>query len=561
MDNAISGMYSRNETPLIPDPPSAGHNCMETMCMKRQTTCLLVLIPLFGLFAEVFYVDPSHGSISGSGTTTDPWKTLEDVFDSDKIESRKPKNLPHRAGNDLVVRNAGAPVQPGDTIMLRTGYHGIIEVTNYYNPDYITIMAEPGHSPTAARMEFRSSSRWIIRGITISPTFAEEFSRERMFMFSESRYSGPSYDCTVEACTLFTVRNTESWSAGDWNRRSCDGINFTGTRLRAKNNYIKNVNFGITVNSDSCLVEHNIIENFAGDGMRGLGDRDTFQYNTIMNCYDVNSNHDDGFQSWSVGSNGVGTGVVRDLILRGNMIINHIDPNQPHRGRLQGIGCFDGMFEGWIIENNVIVVDHYHGVTLRGALNCRIANNTVVHRSPGDYGPPWIKLDRHKNGTVGHGNRVLNNLITDLRLVPGSGNTDHNLEISTRDYHEYFVDSDDFNFQLRPGCPAVDAGTDDLAPTTDCEGNLRPAGGAVDIGAHEYGAEAPVSARPENRQNVNLPIHSFESGAPRKKTQLYDVFGRRIEEAGTGRILLRRLNDGRVKREISVDRPGTGKKR
>ena len=53
-------------------------------------------------------------------------------------------------------------------------------------------------------------------------------------------------------------------------------------------------------------------------------------------------------------------------------------PQQPHRGALQGIGCFDGMFVDWIIENNVIIVDHYHGITLGGARGCRIVNNTVI---------------------------------------------------------------------------------------------------------------------------------------------------------------------------------------
>ena len=46
------------------------------------------------------------------------------------------------------------------------------------------------------------------------------------------------------------------------------------------------------------------------------------------------------------------------MVLRGNTIINYEDPGQPHRGTLQGIGCFDGMFVDWVIENNVVIVDH-----------------------------------------------------------------------------------------------------------------------------------------------------------------------------------------------------------
>jgi hypothetical protein len=43
------------------------------------------------------------------------------------------------------------------------------------------------------------------------------------------------------------------------------------------------------------------------------------------------------------GGGGVGTGVVRDVVLRGNTIINFENPDQPMKSALQGIGLFDGM--------------------------------------------------------------------------------------------------------------------------------------------------------------------------------------------------------------------------
>ena len=114
-----------------------------------------------------------------------------------------------------------------------------------------------------------------------------------------------------------------------------------------------------------------------------------FQYNVVKNCYDVNANHDDGFQSWSRGPQGVGTGEVVGMVLRGNTIINYEDLDQPHRGTLQGIGCFDGMFVDWIVENNVIITDHWHGITLSGATDSRVVNNTVVDLNETSPGPPW----------------------------------------------------------------------------------------------------------------------------------------------------------------------------
>ena len=79
-----------------------------------------------------------------------------------------------------------------------------------------------------------------------------------------------------------------------------------GTRMVIRNNRLLNVNFGISVNASHSLIAGNLVENFSGDGMRGLGDYTVFEYNTVKNCYDVNANHDDGFQSWSAGPDGVG---------------------------------------------------------------------------------------------------------------------------------------------------------------------------------------------------------------------------------------------------------------
>ena len=46
--------------------------------------------------------------------------------------------------------------------------------------------------------------------------------------------------------------------------------------------------------------------------------------------------------------------MVRNVTLRGNRFLSHTDPAQPLRAAVQGIGCFDGLFENWVIEDNII---------------------------------------------------------------------------------------------------------------------------------------------------------------------------------------------------------------
>ena len=267
---------------------------------------LKIILQPFSVFslqhlqAKRFYVDPAKGSISNDGSETKPWSTLKEVFDSGKIETKKFETKPATAQGAMIVKNPGAPVKAGDTLILRSGFHGEIVAIEYYNDDYITIMAEKGHSPKISSLELRSCCKWIVKGLTISPSFVQPYRAKTLIQFASHNWTGKSYDCIAEACTAYSVPDASSWTAAQWDSLSCNGISLPGNRMVARGIYFKNVRFGITVNGDSCMVENNIVENFAGDGMRGLGDYCTFQYNTIKNCYAVNSNHDDGFQSWSV---------------------------------------------------------------------------------------------------------------------------------------------------------------------------------------------------------------------------------------------------------------------
>lgn len=58
-----------------------------------------------GSFAETYYVNPQTGNINNNGSSTSPWSTLQEVFSSNKINTA---------------------VAPGDTLLLLSGYHGLV---------------------------------------------------------------------------------------------------------------------------------------------------------------------------------------------------------------------------------------------------------------------------------------------------------------------------------------------------------------------------------------------------------------------------------------------------
>lgn len=450
---------------------------------RALLTFAFLLAAAAQLHAAEFYVDPAQGDPANDGTADKPWRNLQEVFRGGLVESQTWESLPYKQDSKLVAKNSGARIKAGDTIWLRSGDYGDLTIQGYYNPGVITIAAVEGQTPRFHSVHLRSASHWAVKGLHVSPEFGDGKMPRAMIHLESHGWQGPIRDVLVENCVLCSAEDTSKWSAADWNERSANGIDADGSRITIRGNRLKNVNFGISVSASDSLIEHNTVENFAGDGLRGLGDRSVFQYNVVKNCYDVNANHDDGFQSWSRGPKGVGTGEVVGIVLRGNTIINYEDPQQPHRGTLQGIGCFDGTFVDWVIENNVILTDHWHGITLLGARNCLVINNTVLDLNDSKPGPPWISIGNHKNGTASTDCVVRNNLATAFTSIPGVLQ-EYNLTIP--DPASFFVDPAHFDLHLLPTAMAIDAGSSVNAPKLDRDRIPRPQGTGIDIGAYEW---------------------------------------------------------------------------
>jgi hypothetical protein len=425
-------------------------------------TCTSLLLLAASAQAAEFYVDPAKGSSTGDGSAAKPWKTLEEVAQSGAF---------------------GGAIKAGDTVWLRSGYHGAPLLSGGDFDPPITVAAAAGEKPTAARFTFNGTKGWVLRGVSISPSYAATPMVGDMVLIDKA-----SARVTVEDNRLFSVADSSSWGANEWINAASSGIFVRGPDCTVRRNELTNVRFGISVEGAGALVEHNRIVDFSADGMRGLGDNGVFQYNLIKNARvsdaDGDTNHDDGFQSWSVGPGGVGTGVVKGVVLRGNVFINRDDPNQTLQNAMQGIGCFDGTFEGWVVENNVVMTDHWHGISFYGVRSSRIVNNTVIDINDVSPGPPWIKVAPHKDGTPSQDVIVANNLATDYQLEGMNVTDDHNTKLT--DLTAYFVSPATFDLHLLPNAPAVDSGNAMYAPALDADGIARPQGAGVDLGAYEW---------------------------------------------------------------------------
>ena len=460
--------------------------------MFRRSAILLLLTSAAALASAAratdFYVDPVLGSDSGDGSAGNPWRTLQQVIEGDRIETRIWASLPYQPGAAFVTVNPGAPVKAGDTLWLRTGDHGAIFLQGAYNAAPITITAAPGQIPRITRVTLSAVQNWVLRGLDVSPSHAlPPLAPGTMIDVDSHNWYGPTWDVRIENCDLYSVADASGWTAAQWVNEASSGIGVGGERVAIVGNRLRNVRFGISVDGDDARISRNTIDGFSADGLRGLGDRDRFENNLVQNSYvgdPEDGNHDDGFQSWSVGPGGVGTGEVRDLVLSGNIFINSTAVGGPPpalRTNLQGIGCFDGMFVNWTVENNVVVTDHWHGISLYGAVDSKIVNNTVIDAVAGSPGPPWIMTNSNQ-GTPSSNVVVRNNLAADYSLAGTGIVADHNFEFTNAP--ALFV-APPYDLRLLAGSAAENTGNATGAPPRDLLGVSRPQGAAFDLGAYE----------------------------------------------------------------------------
>jgi hypothetical protein len=223
----------------------------------------------------------------------------------------------------------------------------------------------------------------------------------------------------------------------------------------------------------------------------------------------VYSNHANGLHFNGDASLG-GDGLIEDAIVEGNVIWDN------GAGGGSGINMDGGTRS--VIRNNLLYENHASGISLYridagdGAKNNLIVNNTIVQASNGRWA---INI---RDGSTG--NTVRNNILyshhsfrgvisidsasrpgfsSDYNSVMSRFSTDGGGSvISLAAWQALGYDAHSFvatpaqnfvapgsDFHLLPASPAVDAGIATNAPSTDIDGDPRPAGGGFDLGAYE----------------------------------------------------------------------------
>ncbi len=428
-------------------------------------TVSLVLVLAGGIaFGTNYYVDEAPtGDDSNDGSSGSPWATLqyavETIGNGDTILVQPGTYAGCRieysgtAGNPKTLKAETAGTVLLNSLSGEARHSGILEVENYSaSVEYWTIEGFEcdGNSGSYRPIDVRNSADQQNSHITIRNCVAYDGSSTGIFN-SHTNYA------LIEDCTSY-----DNGEHGFYVNNSADnGV------LRNNISYTNTSN-GIHMNGD---------ESMGGDGI---------------------------MSSWLVEDN-----------------VCYDNPSQ-------GINC-DGVTDS-TFRNNLLYEVGSKGFSLYGidgavtSKNDLIYNNTVLSESTGTVGYYNIFIHRNTQGAGDPtGMRIKNNILYNYRTATNRGSicmhtsgmsdfeSDYNVVMeyfgiddnsSVDDFAEWqvrgydlnsiqatdtdlFTDPSTYDYTLKSGSPAIDAGTTIASVTDDIDGASRPQGSAYDIGCYE----------------------------------------------------------------------------
>jgi len=399
----------------------------------------------------------TSGSDSASGASASPFKTIQ---------------------------KAASVLRAGDTLNIRAGSYAGLDASGLSGTQSapITIQADPAATPGSVVINSPDDqsdgitvdgSQWLtIQGLTVK---ASAMSRDGIRIVSGSNNTS-IVNCDVSGANRFglfasgssNVRIEGSYlhdNPGDGSAMTGHDAYITGGCINAifrGNTVARAGSQGLHMNADGGAVSGALVEN-----------------NTFID--NVN--------------NGINCDGVTNSTFRNNVIVG----STKHGISMYQIDGATGS-TGNVIENNTIYSPNSSGAGIQltaSSTGNTIFNNIIVGGSDGAIN---VSSDS-KSGMVSDYNAVQDRFTNNGSIVnlsswrSGTGQDAHSFVAPSAS--TLFVNSGAGDYHLRSGSPAIDAGTSSLngksAPTSDLEGNARPAGGAFDIGAYESGSTAPTS--------------------------------------------------------------------
>lgn len=409
----------------------------------------LVLAGPAAVAADTYFVTP-QAEAGGDGSAGRPWPTVAAALASGRL--------------------AG-----GDTLTLTAGAQGPLDIAGAAFKPPLTIAAAQGAPVHVEWIRIRNSSGLTLSGFEVWPADPPQTVKPAVVWVEKSASAITLADLDIRGWP--GAEDYYGWTAEDWLSRRNKGAQIDGNDVTLRDSRLMGVTSGIGVSGTGAQVIGNEVRGFSKDGMRVINSNALIRGNTIRDCIKVDKNHPDGIQSWA--RRGGAPDLVQGVVVENNRIIQWTGPENPLTCGLQGISLFNGPYESWLIQNNLVLVTAHQGIALYDVRDSRVVNNTVSHLlgTPGKQ--PWIRL---KPGRVADGNVVANNIAQAIHVGKEAWPWPNAvLQNPARE----FRDIGRGDYRLAPGSRYANRADPRAAPNRDIDGAVRPQGGGADFGAFE----------------------------------------------------------------------------
>jgi len=322
---------------------------------------------------NIFYIDPLTGDIDNDGSIDSPWDTLEHVLKKGYVKTKSYN------GN---VRNESGVIEAGDIVKLRTGHHGKIYYRNSYNEQPIVFEADEGHKPTLSRLRIHSAENLVFKGLTISPTFDEnDFGGGSIVLFCSNKWFGVCNNITLMDSFIYSSLDVSSWNRDDWLTKSSSGISVSrgSTNFKFINNYILNVENGITVSSPGTLIDNNVVSGYFKNGLNVNSDQTVVTKNVVKNSLGIRAGGTFGMRGYN------GASGIKNVAIQDNIFLSDYNNVSNFSNEGNGIVFYDGPIDSFFIDNNVVGVG-WNGIVLYDSMSSEIKNNVVYNLEEDDTG-------------------------------------------------------------------------------------------------------------------------------------------------------------------------------
>jgi hypothetical protein len=418
----------------------------------KKAIFLLAIMLLSSLFLMAVtpslaatYVVSLTGSDGGSGSSADPWRTLQHAADS---------------------------VAAGDTVQIGSGtYAGFRAVSGGTEGQPITFMPEEGAAvlvnsvSTDGRkgsiIEIEGYDWWILAGLEVADAPANA-------------------GIDIRVADHVTIRNCHCHHNQKWGIFTAFAEHFTA-EYNECNDQTEEHGIYHSNSGDNAIIRYNVCHHNTGCGIQINADP-SMGGDGISSANVIFSNI--LYENGSAGGAAINLASVRDSLIANNLIYNN------HAG---GIAAWDdGQGNQWGSKNNLYYNNTVHmpsngrwAVNLKnGSIDSRVYNNILIHENLARGG---IEIDTSSLSGFSSNHNILARISLDettLSLSKWQSTYFQDVQSFDETAVQTFV-SPGSDYHLLSSARAKDSGTTLPEVPTDLDGNSRPQGDAYDMGAYE----------------------------------------------------------------------------